>query len=348
MVKKFIVCRDDSIYQAFPDVTLTSSGKLICVFAECNHHHDRSYTRIMFTTSTDRGRTWSQKKPLTEPTKGFPFWNCPRISRLKDDTLVVVVDKLFSPETSASPQDCRNYLYFSEDEGKTWEGPWETPALGIVPDKILELKSGRWILSCHYREKTSGFLVQRLWFSDDRGRSWNGPVIVAREKGLNLCEVSLLEVEPGMIVAFHRENSGQGWDCFKTVSTDNGASWSQATAFPLPGCHRPVAGFLKEGWILITYRFMPGGKRQKGWWTQNLFAALTDKESALAEQRNHARVRIMPLDFDRSSESDTGYSGWVQFPDGEIYVVNYLLDDAPKAWIRGYSFFLEEMLLPGR
>jgi sialidase-1 len=43
--------------------------------------------------------------------------------------------------------------------------------------------------------------------------------------------------------------------------------------------------------------------------------------------------------------SDTGYSGWVQFPDGEIYVVNYIVDDAPKGQIRGYSLRKEDFLL---
>jgi sialidase-1 len=51
------------------------------------------------------------------------------------------------------------------------------------------------------------------------------------------------------------------------------------------------------------------------------------------------------VDFDRHPESDTGYSGWVQFADGEIYVVNYLLDDAPKAQIRGYSLSEEDFIL---
>jgi len=35
----------------------------------------------------------------------------------------------------------------------------------------------------------------------------------------------------------------------------------------------------------------------------------------------------------------------VQFDDCEIYVVNYILDDAPKAQIRGYSLRAEDFLL---
>ena len=83
-MQKFTVSRDDTIYEAFPDVTLTPSGTLVCVFAECTHHGDRSYTRVMLATSTDRGRTWSPKRPLTEATQGHPFYNCPRITQLRE------------------------------------------------------------------------------------------------------------------------------------------------------------------------------------------------------------------------------------------------------------------------
>lgn len=300
----------------------------------------------MLCDSTDHGRTWSLKRPLTEPTRGLPVhWNCARISCLHDGRLAVVVDKIFAPEMSATPEQCRNYLFFSADEGATWSGPHETPALGIVPDKFLELPDGRWILACHYREADFGFLVQRLWYSDDKGKSWHGPVVVGREQGLNLCEASILPVYGSVLVAFLRENSWLGLDCYKTISRDRGETWSKPVPFPLPACHRPVAGMLRDGRILITYRFMQGGKGWPGWWTQNLFAALTDAPSALAESRNEAHARILPLDFDRSPQSDTGYSGWVQFEDGEIYVVNYIMDDAPRAQIRGYSLRLSDFIL---
>ena len=46
-LERFIVSRDDDIYEAFPDVSLTPSGRLVCVFAECTHHRDRGYTRVM-------------------------------------------------------------------------------------------------------------------------------------------------------------------------------------------------------------------------------------------------------------------------------------------------------------
>ena len=54
----------------------------------------------------------------------------------------------------------------------------------------------------------------------------------------------------------------------------------------------------------------------------------------------------MTFDFDRNVNADGGYTGWTQFDDGEIYVVNYIRDDADKAYIRGYSFYPEDVQLP--
>ena len=64
------------------------------------------------------------------------------------------------------------------------------------------------------------------------------------------------------------------------------------------------------------------------------------------EERPKRQLNIMPLDYDRNPTPDLGYTGWVQFPDGEIYVVNYIKDDSDKAHIRGYSFRMEDVILP--
>ena len=45
-MRKFTVSRDDSIYEAFPDVARAPSGRLVCLISECTHHSDRSFTRL--------------------------------------------------------------------------------------------------------------------------------------------------------------------------------------------------------------------------------------------------------------------------------------------------------------
>jgi len=235
-------------------------------------------------------------------------------------------------------------MWYTFDEGKTWSEKIELPIPGFVPDKLKELKNGRWIIaSQRYNEKN--FLEQMVYISDDKGKKWIGPITCASKEGLNLCEASILQLPDGTLVSFMRENSFLGLDCFKSISYDNGETWEGPYPFPIPGCHRPVSGLLKNGYILITHRFCQGGKGWLGWWTQNFFATLTDIESAIAKERNQAHTRIKPIDYDRSKFSDTGYSGWVQFEDGEIYIVNYIVDDAPNAHIRGYSLKEDDFLI---
>ena len=100
-IQKFNVSKDDSIYEAWPDLVKTNDGKLICVFSECEHHCDRNNTRIMIAESVDRGRTWSAKKPFTENCKSDCFFNCARISKLNDGRLAIICDKVKGGERNS-------------------------------------------------------------------------------------------------------------------------------------------------------------------------------------------------------------------------------------------------------
>ena len=333
-IEKFTVSRDESIYEAWPDVILTESGKLICVFSECEHHLNRDNARIVMTESRDRGRTWSKKRPLTGKGTKSDFFNCARISKLRDGRLAIVCDKVRKNENSGS----EIYVWFADAEGTDWGEPVIYPFCGIVPDRLQQLESGRLILPAHFMNHQNGKLEQYLWYSDDNGRTWSDRVTVAADNRYNLCEASVIECEPGVLAAFLRENSCAGHPIFKTISRDNGETWSELYATPMDGGHRPTAGFLLDGRIMVTYRYLPSG-------TQNVFAAFMSKRSAMCTERKHG-IRIMPLDYDRNPIPDLGYTGWAQFGDGEIYVVNYIKDDAQKAYIRGYSFRPEDVMLP--
>ncbi|MBQ9511450.1 MAG: exo-alpha-sialidase [Clostridia bacterium] len=340
-IQKFIVARDDTRYHAWPDVTLTKSGRLVCVFTECDHHRDRSNSRLMITFSDDRGRTWSPKKAITDYSPKEDHYNCSRIITLDDGRLLVCVDRGDENINSLNVQ----HLFLSRDDGETFE-PFKTlPFNCIVPDKPLVTSKGRIIYCGHNKNPETDKLTQYAWYSDDGGKTWSDRVTVADDDRFNLCEGSIIELPGGELVCFMRENSAIGIDCKKAISYDGGENWKGVFDVPIPGCHRPVAGILKDGRVMITHRFMQGGKGWLGSWTQNVFAAFMDPSQLLCENRNEQSVRIMPLDYDRSSKSDLGYTGWVQFDDGEIYVVNYIVDDAPKAHIRGYSFYPEDVLI---
>jgi sialidase-1 len=247
MVQKYPISRDESLYHAFPDVALTRDGRLVCVFSECTHHADRGYSRIMLCHSDDRGRTWTPKRPLSEPTAGEAFYNCPRISRLRDGRLVVACDHLGGPGRAHADKPHRKVvLWLGDNAGLSWAPPRDTPVCGIVPDRVLELDDGRWLLAAQVRSEATGNLCQQLWQSSDEGACWTGPLTIASRAGLNLCEASIVDLGGGRLAALMRENSSMGWDCQKSVSLDGGRTWSDVVAFPLPGCHRPVGGLLDD------------------------------------------------------------------------------------------------------
>jgi len=349
MIAKFPIARDDTWYLAWPDVALHGGARLVCVFAACTHHGNRDRTQMMCTLSDDRGRTWSAPHPLTAETRGdpktVPYWNCPRITALADGRLIAVVDRI----TKDGGGCAENHLLESRDGGESWSAPRRVPVEGIVPDRLIVLThgvhAGRWLLSAHARADAQWRSQQRVWWSDDQGATWQGPAVIARSAELFHCEGSILELPGGDLACFLRENSSTGIDCHVALSRDAGVTWDEPWRFPLPACHRPVAGLLATGEVLITHRYMQGGLGWAGWWTQNTFAALTDTASVLAGDRAKAHTRIMPLDFDRSPQSDCGYTGWVQFADGEIYVVNYCVDDWQRGQIRGYAFRREDLVL---
>ncbi|MDR1283059.1 MAG: glycoside hydrolase [Opitutaceae bacterium] len=379
-MQHFIVSKDARAYQAWPDVARTGE-RLVCIYAECTHHGNREWTRISYRLSDDRGRTWSAPGFLTpgnlQSRTGY-FWNCPRVIALADGRLVAVCERLESEKPGAAQPV---FIWFSEDRGETWRGPFATPVSGICPDRLVVSYHGsddinsnntgrgggrgrreRWHLATHRlrtvteADEATGTAMpgagdvweERTWFSDDNGATWQGPFIIAASQTLRLCEGTLFPLPTGELVCLMRENSGRGLDAFKAVSRDGGRTWSMVTEFPIPGCHRPVGGVLRSGNIMVTFRLSQGGKGWLGWWTQNFCLAWTTAESCLASVREEACTRIMPIAYDRSPHADTGYSGWVQFPDGEIYIVYYLVDDHGLGHIRGCSLREAEIVLPDK
>lgn len=344
-VKTFTVSRDDSVYEAFPALAMTSEEHLVCVYLECTRHTDRSFTQIVYRTSKDRGRTWSGKKALTENTTGLDyFYDCPSIVRLRDGRLVIVTNKVKHGDSRFL--DSENELIFGDASGERWSEPLPTPVKGIVPDTLCELPSGRWLLAAHRQSERHGKLEQMLWYTDDNGKTWSEPVTLASDEGLNLCEASILALPDGTLAAFMRENSGEGWDGYKSLSTDGGETWSGPYRMPIPGCHRPVARMLNSGNVMITYRFYQGGPVGYGS-IQSFFAAWMAADAVKETDRRKQWVRLMPVDYDRSPMGDSGYSGWVQFKDGEIYIVQYIMDDSTNCQIRGYSLREEAFVMNG-
>jgi len=333
-IQRFTISRDDSIYECFPGLTRCRNGRLILVYRESDSHVAREYARIIVRTSDDEGKSWSDRKVLvaTEKADGvLRKYNCPKVQQLKDGRVLIVCDVFLTPpgEGRSDIKYSHLELFTSRDNGDTWTGPKAVDVSGIMPDEVVELDNGDWLLATHHLG------VQYVTRSADGGEHWDPPVTLASRKGLKLCEASIVKMPGGELVCYMRENSGKGLPIYKSISTDAGRTWKGPFETLMGAGHRPVAHLTRSGKVLITYRHHPGGS---GAWAKNTFAYLESAQSALETDRAKQSGIVLPLDHDRSPHSDSGYTGWVEIEPGHFLAVNYILDDAPKAQIRGYRF----------
>lgn len=342
------VARDDRVYECFPDICLCASGKLLAIYRESDGHAAREYSRLVTKESVDAGRNWGERRVLAEGMGAqqqgqWWYYNCPRINALPDGRLVANCDA-YSYEHLGNEHESGNFYWLSEDEGETWTEPIATAVGGIVPDKVRQVSDGAWLVGTHITSAETGKLVQVVFRSEDQGQSWSQPTTVADDGEFNHCEGSLLELPDGTLIMYMRENSHQGYPGYKCISRDCGKTWEGPCRTLMAGCERPVPGLLKSGNVLVTYRpNMRGGGAGK----HNQFAYLESVESALEPEREKQIGRIIMLDHDNSPAPDTGYSGWVQLPDGKILCIYYIKREAPMAWIRGCLFQESELVIEG-
>ncbi len=365
-IEKVTVSRNDHIYELGPDLVRLSSGKLICIYRESDGHTVRKFSNIVTRSSVDEGHSWSDRQVIVEARpneEGVVLkWNCPRIQRLEDGRLLALCDVFPCPP--GEDTDLTNshvVFWWSEDEGESWSGPQPTSVFGIMPDRVVELPSGAWLWATHVRMKggeynRQGNLTQIAHRSEDRGETWEGPFIVGRDERYHLCEGSTVLLPDGELVCYMRENSGKNYPAFKAFSSDEGRTWEGLYETPMSGCHRPVAGLLPSGKMLVTYRYRQAGSigsyhagRQSAeatwidrglisYWARNTFAYLETVESSKARELGKQGGIILPLDHDRSPRSDGGYTAWAVLHNDRIFCVDYIVDDAPMAQIRGYWF----------
>ncbi len=342
------ITNNHDLYECFPDVTLTPSGRLVVVYRESDSHGAAAFTDLVWRVSDDDGRTWSDRRYLVRSKAGDDGvlwkWNCPRATALRDGRVAFVCD-LYPQPPGERHGDVPPLVHFwlSSDDAEGFEGPFETPVDGIVPERLVELRDGSWLLSAHRGFAPEWRLIDRVWRSEDQGATWEGPYLVGDREGLNLCEAGIVELPGGEVVAYMRENSGRGWPAYKSISRDGGRTWDGPYETLMGGAHRPTAGLLPRvglrptpGEVMVTYRYLPGRGARK----LNTFAYLESVESALETDVAKQQGVVLPLDHDRSPRADSGYTGWVVLPDGvTIFVVNYIVDDAPMAQIRGYYVY---------
>ena len=348
LVERFVVSRNDRIHESFPDLAMAANGDLVVTYQESESHGGGAASSIVARTSGDEGRTWSERIVVAHSADRVRtgWLNCSRILRLHDDSLLIAVDRI--PQSNIPAQahhfwaDNRAVmlLFRSQDHGRTWTGPEETPVRGGIVPSLRQLRDGTLLAGItRFDEDDNWRQYQLLFRSRDKGLTWQGPTTVAKDSRTQPNEGDFVELPGGEVVCYLRDDEPGSTSGLRCVSHDGGRTWG-----PIAHCGRwrfsgrPAAGLLAEGRILVTTRV---GAPQAGNW----FGAFVESpENALgrADEGSHSVL----IENDTNPERpDHGYSGWVELPDGSVYVVQYITADAPahKPFIRGYriqrSFF---------
>jgi hypothetical protein len=340
---KLTVSRNDDLYEAFADIAQAPDGTLVVTYRECMTHAPWPFSRIIVRRSEDGGYSWGERQVLIEKSRegGTGALNCSRITALADGTLLLVID-FIPPDAHWVINPAHNLLFRSRDAGRTWEGPEDTGITdGIVPS-IKQLSNGDLLMGLTRQrssnDKISGLTEEQVIYrSSDNGHAWQGPYVVPGVGRLRLNEGDFAEMDDGTIVCYMREDT-EGLTGWKSLSTDGGITWGEPFRSQMHSClGRPSVGRVRSGEVVVTYRFCCGVSTSLAMYVETPAEAVRQSTPDLDNYRtDYRQARFAFLDNDRSLHPDGGYSGWVQLPSGDLYVVNYITDEAPRAFIRGY------------
>lgn len=265
-------------YLSFPDVTLTPAGELLAVYREAGQHVAETGARMLWRTSRDDGRTWSQAEDLNAE-----HGHCPRLCPLPDGRLAVIDDST------------RSLYHFAPQARRFVRAPYQGPDIGL-PDKLLVLASDRWLTAGHCHRGTFPHPTTRqptseemTYLSTDSGASFTPLSIMAYDPFLVLCEASMVRLPDDRILALLRENSFVYEPMYAVISNDGGNTWSQPAPTPLIG-HRPTLGLASTGELVVTFRNV-GPDPGTAAWIGNLDELLSDFAPAGRQpQAKHATL----------------------------------------------------------
>ena len=342
MIKSTVSLELD-IYKMLPDLAMCSDGSLVCTYRESLLHGRWPFTRIVCQISRDGGRNWGQKAVVAEISNSDKGggWNTPRLLHLGGQRLLMVCDWGPPREQEYTPNS-KTYSWHSEDGGESWGAPADTGVKGRICPTLFETKSGVILLGADGWDG-SVWSVD-LWKSTDQGASWVGPVNVSSSPDLWLNECTFVQLDDSTLICYMREDKERRC-AYKSISKDDGQTWEGPYPTNLLACiGRPSGRILRSGEVVIFYGM--------GWAPRLLVLHAESQTSAAdpacvenAKGAIAADYRRFIVDHDRSIHPDGAYSGWVQLPNGDLYVVQYIVDDAPMGQIRSYRISREDWIL---
>jgi len=265
--KVFDIWRSPGRFTKNPDIIVLPSGTYLLIYSDVDAHWSLKNQILTLLASDDQGATWFKHREIdrADLALGDERLVTPRLSRLNDGRMVVIVDHDDDGHFHED-QPPGNWLYWSGDNGDSW-----TPAQrdcgigGFEPDRVIDLPDSTLGVTSHLMRGESQEFAQVLWTSADGGRTWSERSTIAHNGYHRFCEGALVILDGGARLAcVMRENHSAGIPSFVAFSDDDGHSWSEARMLPF-ALHRPYAKQLRDGRVLVTGRHVNGGLGTYAW-----------------------------------------------------------------------------------
>ena len=240
------------------DILVLGDGRLLLAYTEFyGGYADHSPARIMATTSTDDGETWSEPKTLQENVGGCNVMSA-SLLRLRSEGIT-----LFYLVKSHPRMDCKVYMRRSDDEAETWSEP-----LRVIGDegyyvlnnaRVIQTSTGRVIVpvSTYQNPETFSHWKSLIYYSDDECETWHkgGEVKLPREvdSRVGLQEPGVIELRDGRLMMYMRTALGY---VYQSHSEDWGETWSEPrsiTDLKAPTSPTTMARIPKTGDLIAVW-----------------------------------------------------------------------------------------------
>jgi len=143
---------------------------------------------------------WETIATVAPPTPDSLRFGEPHLLQLESGRIVMMMRATVKPYNDMDPR-CYLWCTYSDDSGKTWAEPYETPLWGFPPH-LMQLSDGRVLVSYGYRRPPFG---QRACISED-GVTWKlENEIVLRHDAPNkdLGYPVSIELGPGVVLSIY-------------------------------------------------------------------------------------------------------------------------------------------------
>ena len=252
---------DDSYHYANGVVLTAFKGKLYCMWQSSPKDEDSDDTRVIYSISSDDGKTWSKPIPLAVP--GSDYYCTSGGWLVMEDTLTAFIDVWKKGLTPRGGKTC----YITSTNGQTWSEMQPVRMAdgsemnGVLEQDPYRMPDGRIVGAAHFMP---GLHVCPVYTDDPQGVSgWRKGLFKSVDLGK-----SSREIEPsqylrpdGAMVMLFRDQSSSFHKLF-SISKDWGVTWTKPVLSSFPDARtKQCAGNLPDGTSFIISCPVPAKRR---------------------------------------------------------------------------------------